>query len=137
MSILDAFIRDLKNPRIRERLLENASISLEKAYDQARALELAEHHSASYLISSSAPVAVAEQCENKNDDSEQLAVVAPIRSRKCFFCGRDLHLRIICPAKDPICQGCGKNGHYQKVCKSKLLRSTTNSTAAVYTLASA
>ncbi|KFM71742.1 hypothetical protein X975_23396, partial [Stegodyphus mimosarum] len=107
--IRDAFIRGLKNPRIRERLLENASISLEKAYDQARALELAEHHSASYLISSSAPVAAVEQCENKNEDSEQLEVVAPIRSRKCFFCGRDLHLRSICPAKDAICRRCATN----------------------------
>ncbi|XP_035214100.1 uncharacterized protein LOC118187918 [Stegodyphus dumicola] len=84
-----------------------------------------------------APVTAVEQCENTNDDSEQLSVVAPIQSRKCFFCGRDLHLRSFCPARDAICRGCGKKGHYQKVCKSKLVSSTTNSTAAVYTLASA
>lgn len=50
--IRDVFIRGLRNPRIRERLLENSTITLENAFDQARALELAESHSASYMNAS-------------------------------------------------------------------------------------
>lgn len=47
--VRDAFIRGLKSARIRERLLENTTISLNDAFDQARALELAELNYASYL----------------------------------------------------------------------------------------
>ena len=65
------------------------------------------------------------------------AVIAPIRSEKCFFCGCNLrHLRSVCPARDAICRGCGKKGHYQKVCRSKFTRNAANSTASINTLAS-
>lgn len=68
--------------------MKNATISLKDAYDQTRALKLAEHHSASYLTFSSIPVAAVEQLENKIGD-EKLAVIAPIRSEElicvCIF----------------------------------------------------
>ena len=69
--VRDAFIRGLRNSRIRERLLENATISLEIAYDQARALELAEQHSASYLnVASSSSVAAIESLVNRSVDEQ-------------------------------------------------------------------
>ena len=46
--IRDAFISGLSCSRIRERLLENTTLSLDAAIDQARALESAEQHAASY-----------------------------------------------------------------------------------------
>jgi hypothetical protein len=45
----DTSIHGLRRLRIRHRLLENTTITLEAAFDQARALELAELHSASYV----------------------------------------------------------------------------------------
>ncbi|GFS56546.1 uncharacterized protein TNCV_4303331 [Trichonephila clavipes] len=50
--IRDAFIRGLKCPRIRQRLLENTSMTLDQAFEQARTLESAEVHAASYTGSS-------------------------------------------------------------------------------------
>ncbi|GFU87937.1 retrovirus-related Pol polyprotein from transposon 17.6 [Trichonephila clavipes] len=50
--IRDAFIRGLKCPRIRLRLLENTSMTLDQAFEQARTLESAEVHAASYMGSS-------------------------------------------------------------------------------------
>ncbi|GFS90650.1 retrovirus-related Pol polyprotein from transposon 412 [Trichonephila clavipes] len=50
--IRDAFIRGLKCPRIRQRLLENISMTLDQAFEQARTLESAEVHAASYMGSS-------------------------------------------------------------------------------------
>ncbi|GFU83675.1 hypothetical protein TNCV_1412131 [Trichonephila clavipes] len=47
--IRDAFIRGLKCPRIRQRLLENTSMTLDQAFEQARTLESAEVHAASYM----------------------------------------------------------------------------------------
>lgn len=132
--IRDAFIRGLKSARIRERLLENSTITLESAFDQARALEMAELHSASYLTpTNQTPVAAAELLES-NDYADD--TTAAIRVRKCFFCGNDRHTRNVCPAKDVLCRSCGKKGHYQRVCKSKPSRGYTNSIVFSPTLAS-
>lgn len=137
--IRDAFIRGLRSPRIRERLLEKTTITLENAVDQARALELAERHASSYLqTSNSSPVAaVKQQVQGSNVEESQSAAATSGFSGKCFFCGNDRHLRTVCPAKDTICRGCGKRGHFQRVCKSKYSRVQTNSTVSAHTLASA
>ncbi|GFT72821.1 uncharacterized protein NPIL_249201 [Nephila pilipes] len=118
--IRDAFIRGLKCPRIRQRLLENTSMTLDQAFEQARTLESAEVHAASYM-GNSFPV---QSAAMKTDDfsEETLATSAASsssRSQKCFFCGNDLHSRTICPARDVFCRKCGKKGHYQRVCKSR------------------
>ncbi|GFU32795.1 uncharacterized protein NPIL_432301 [Nephila pilipes] len=101
--IRDAFIRGLKCPRIRQRLLENTSMTLDQAFEQARTLESAEVHAASYM-GNSFPV---QSAAMKTDDfsEETLATSAASsssRSQKCFFCGNDLHSRTICPARDAI-----------------------------------
>jgi len=46
--IRDAFINGIQSTYIRQRLLENVYLDLSAAYDQARALALAQQHSASY-----------------------------------------------------------------------------------------
>lgn len=128
--IRDSFIRGLKSSRIRERLLENISITLENAFDQARSLELAEIHSASYLTSTnSTPVAAVE---HRDDSVEEFpsTTAALSRSEKCFFCGKERHSRSLCPAKEVVCRGCGKKGHYQRVCKSRFTRSASQNAAA-------
>ncbi|GFS77861.1 hypothetical protein NPIL_168011 [Nephila pilipes] len=99
--VRDAFIRGLKCPRIRQRLLENTSMTLDQAFEQARTLESAEVHAASYM-GNSFPV---QSAAMKTDDfsEETLATSAASsssRSQKCFFCGNDLHSRTICPARD-------------------------------------
>ncbi|GFS29027.1 uncharacterized protein NPIL_105771 [Nephila pilipes] len=47
--IRDAFIRGLKCPRIRQRLLEKTSMTLDQAFEQAGTLESAKVHAASYM----------------------------------------------------------------------------------------
>jgi hypothetical protein len=134
--IRDSFIRGLRNPRIRERLLENSSITLENAFYQARALELAESHSASYMNASHPiPVAATDFSDNTIEDSHS-AAAAQFQSGKYFFCGNDRHVRSFCPAKEVLCRRCGKKGHYQRVCKSRLQRIPNNPVASVHTSAS-
>lgn len=133
--IRDAFIRGLKCSRIRERLLENTTVTLDKAFDQARALELAELHSASYTFTSeSVHVASLERTEDVATENSTLAAVRT-RIAKCYFCGNARHPRNLCPARDVLCRNCQKKGHYQKVCKSTPMDS--HSTASTNVLASA
>jgi len=118
-------------------LLENTTISLNDAFDQARALELAELNSASYLTAPTPIHTAAADVTSENAASqEQLAAAASFRSGNCFFCGYGRHLRNSCPAKNADCRKCGKRGHFQQVCKSKQRRNTDETFASAHMLAS-
>ena len=89
-AIRDSFISGLLSSHMRERLLENQTLSLTQALNMARALETAQKHSLSYLSeSSSSPCAVAPQTQSVPEvaNSEQLkdpSTTAMLNS-KCFF----------------------------------------------------
>lgn len=141
-NIRDSFIGGLASGAIRQRLLENSSLTLQEAYDQARALESAQIQSSAYenqpsLFSTNAVTAsrsthtintpsdleAASRSAYTIDtpfDSSQALVGAARRpaSQRCFFCGYDRHLRSSCPAKNATCRSCRKRGHYASVCKA-------------------
>ncbi|XP_063625652.1 uncharacterized protein LOC134797361 [Cydia splendana] len=119
-NIRDAFIAGISSTKIRERLLENLSLTLDEAHNQARSLEMAEVNTLHY--SSTTPVnATIENIRNTAGPSENTSAAAPaLRSnRKCFFCGGRVHPRKTCPSFDASCQLCNKKGHFANVCRSK------------------
>ncbi|GFT37457.1 retrovirus-related Pol polyprotein from transposon opus [Trichonephila clavipes] len=67
--IRDAFIRELKCPRIRLRLLENTSMTLDQAFEQARTLESAEVHAAFYMGSSFPVQSAAMKTEDFSEET--------------------------------------------------------------------
>ncbi|XP_068205370.1 uncharacterized protein [Palaemon carinicauda] len=88
---------------------------------QARTLEMAQKHSASY--SSAELVNAAVSAMNREEESfsaenNSVSVSAATSSARCFFCGNNRHPRTQCPAKDAVCLKCKKQGHYAKVCRS-------------------
>jgi hypothetical protein len=102
--VRDAFISGLESPVIRQRLLENQTLTL----NQARALDVAQRNSETYNMSTiinsirSMEAVIAEQ---PND----LTVAATYpSSRTCYFCGNGLHPRSECLAKDAECRKCGE-----------------------------
>ena len=124
-SIRDAFISGLLFPTIRQRLLENMNLDLQTAFDQARALYLAQKNSESYssfsstsasstrgLPDSSSEVSLLQQ------DSSPVSQISATRKQTCYFCGNLRHARANCPARDVTCNKCKKKGHFAKVCKS-------------------
>ncbi|GFS56550.1 retrovirus-related Pol polyprotein from transposon 17.6 [Trichonephila clavipes] len=134
--IRDAFIRGLKCPSIRLRLLENTSMTLDQAFEQARTLESAEVHAASYMGSSFPVQSAAMKTEDFSEETvaTSAASSSSSRSQKCFICGNDLHSRTLCPARDVTCRNSGKKGHYQRVCKSRPGRNSSNVVASSNTL---
>ena len=134
-SVRDSFIRGLRSPAIRARLLENSLLDLSSAIQQARSLEQAQLRSESYLsscdhpsMSTAAAVDINSSAKQKDHTETEVLTVAAAKpksfhSRKsnCFNCGGPRHPndnRQLCPAKDAVCRNCGKMGHYAKVCKS-------------------
>ena len=129
-AVRDAFISGLRSSAIRQRLLENKTLQLQDAFDQALALDVAQKSSDSYtsVIPSFSASTDSEGTKPSQSDDTQ-AAVATVRAQKnskCFFCGNNRHSRIVCPARDVLCSKCGKRGHFAKVCRS-------STSAAVFT----
>lgn len=125
--IRDAFISGLRSQQIRQRLLENKTLELSAAFDQARALDAAQQSLESYssppftAAAASSEASAATPGGQRHDgqlpgDSQVSASAAS--DQKCFFCGRKRHPRNVCPARNVTCMNCGKKGHYQTVCRS-------------------
>ena len=137
--IRDAFINGIASPLIRQRLLENKTLELESAYNQAYSLDLAQRHSEAYTTSfanTASLAALPEQFKatqqpsssdqqfvsrenTESSSSKESTVAATYPLKKCFYCGNPFHIRIKCPARNVICNNCGKEGHFAKVCTSK------------------
>ena len=128
----DFFINGISSNIIRQRLLENRTLTFVKAYEKARALDLARISSKSYSLNqASYSVRVCtinnsqfdELTSNQSDTNDQNVKAIRNRSSKqsrkfvCYFCGGfTWHPRNRCPAKSKICDYWGKLGHYAKCC---------------------
>lgn len=124
-AIRDAFITGLLSNIIRQRLLENKTLDLPTAFDQARALEQAQKSSEAYATPSfsAAAASSSDGVDAQVTDLCQMAAV-PARQQKCFFCGNNRHARRICPARDATCHKCSKKGHFSKVCRSTVFETS-------------
>ena len=143
-AIRDAFIGDLRSAGIRQRLLENKTLELQTAYDQALALDLAQKSSESYssLVPSFNAVTVIESETQSKPivDINQCAAAPKDRvsshtsesrnnQQKCYFCGNYRHPRSVCPARLAKCNKCGKQGRFAKVCRGSTVASMVLATA--------
>lgn len=119
-AIRDAFISGMLSTSTRQRLLEQSSLDLRAAFDQAKALETAEKRSKSFIHHSHTSCKITHTAEN--DESAPTCPPDNLNStvsfNLCFFCGNSRHPRYKCPARDSTCKSCGKKGHFSKVCRS-------------------
>ncbi|CAB0003003.1 unnamed protein product [Nesidiocoris tenuis] len=102
--IRDSFIRGLHASGIRQRLLENLTLTLGDAYNQARSLEMAQVQAQTYQSSTPfiPPVAVADSSPPDltfSSDTPSASIRPRAKEQACYFCGGSRHSRSICPAK--------------------------------------
>lgn len=128
-AITDAFITGLSSSTIRQRLLENSTLTLEAAVQQARSLDLAQRNAELYStpsltagIHSNKENGIESPVPGEFQEGEDTQVSAyttgGARGKKCYFCGGPFHPRPSCPARNAICRNCSRKGHYFRVCKS-------------------
>ena len=127
--VRDSFINGLSSPIIRQRLLEEDTLTLSSAFDKASALELAQQNAEAYT-SSDIPGAVAAvptqsservltQHSEADSPPESTSAAAPGHSKgpkSCYFCGGAYNQcsRSTCPARNAFCGTCGVKGHLHK-----------------------
>lgn len=144
--IRDSFISGLASQNIRQRLLENATLTLEKAVNKARSLESAQKQAE--LYNASEDFIPLNAVTSKNDRVTKHEVLKPNLAEEedstlaasqsaCYFCGRARHPRKFCPAKDAVCHKCSKKGHFSKVCRSNPSHSSASITASIPSLSKA
>ena len=136
--VRDSFINGLSSKYIRQRLLENSKLSLNRAYKIARTLHTAQKNSELYTQQSHQIIPTNVAAASTSDDLSQtidtnqnsLAVIKNsnrLPKKSCYFCGGFLHTnRASCPARDAVCHNCSKKGHFAKVCQSSKKTPTVN-----------
>ena len=138
--VQDSFINGLSSPNIRQRLLEEHTLTLSPAFDKASVLDLAQQNAEAYT-SSDIPGAVAavpaqsservltqpSEADSPPESTSAAAQGHSKRPKSCCFCGGAYnHSRSTCPARNAFCGTCSVNGHYTKVCMSKHRKTKTN-----------
>lgn len=130
--VRDTFIEGLNSSKVRQKLLENLTLTLEDAYNQARALEMAESNAQSYPGASLCTSHVDCSPNAQSEPTDDKSIAAIRHNRLCFFCGGKVHPRRNCPAANATCQLCLKKGHFANVCRSSARMSNKTSKPNVF-----
>ena len=110
----DRLVTGTRNAKVRENLLKEKKLTLEKAVDIARAAESTAAQ-IKVMSSESGLFAVKEQGKGQSDGSP---VVTESRIKDCRFCGWS-HERRNCPAFGQICAYYKKKNHFVAKCPVK------------------
>ena len=103
----DRFVTGTRNGKVRENLLKEKKLSLEKALDIARAAERTAAQM-KVMTTESGLNAVKEKEKEQSDGSP---FVNDSRVKDCKFCGRN-HERRNCPAFGQTCAYCKRKNHF-------------------------
>ncbi|GBO99797.1 Retrovirus-related Pol polyprotein from transposon 412 [Eumeta japonica] len=94
---------------IKERLLSEGKIELERAVEISRNIEAARENASQLL-----------QSEGCFEPSVNLLKRSSVKNDACGKCG--LNHKLKCPAYNAICHRCNKKGHFAKMCFTKQLQ---------------
>ncbi|CAH0724893.1 unnamed protein product, partial [Brenthis ino] len=119
-QIRDKFISGLNNEKIKQKLLNESEVTLEKAYNIAVQLENTDRD-LEVMTSKVHRIGVAgkKRGGQRNHTCGQLQQSARSNNKLCKCCGKGGHLKEVCWFKDRKCRSCGKIGHLLAVCRFK------------------
>ena len=116
----DRLVCGINDQKTQRRLLAEATLTYEKAFTLAQALEAADK-SAKELEKASGIHAVFPQFRPPHATTTRPPQTTTSRphERKCYRCGGTNHASSECRFKDSDCLNCGKKGHIARVCRSR------------------
>ena len=130
--IRNAFIKGLESNNMRQRILEQEDITLQRAFDLARSLHQAQEHV--NQLCHVGNLAATQELTSKEEQTDENSTAASATKNVAnksnwFFCGEPYHSRGRCPAKEAECFNCQKKGHFSRVCRSRKTRRNSASTS--------
>uniref|UniRef100_A0A096LWH5 CCHC-type domain-containing protein n=1 Tax=Poecilia formosa TaxID=48698 RepID=A0A096LWH5_POEFO len=129
--IRDQLVEHIFNSRIRERLLLEPDLTLDKTVTLAAQMESAAYQAKALTANSDGHVQAIQSrsfSATKNNNSVLRPTKAPsdtsTSAKSCFRCGSNKHLANFrqCPAAKATCNLCQKVGHFARVCCSSKTR---------------
>ena len=106
----------IKNAKVRENLLKEKKLTLEKATDIAHAAESTAAQMK--VMSAESGLNALKEKEKETEHFNSSSSVSNGRIKDCRFCGRN-HKRRNCPAFAQICNYCKKKNHFVAKCPTK------------------
>ncbi|CAB4035564.1 Hypothetical predicted protein, partial [Paramuricea clavata] len=120
--VRDKFVFSIQDLTVKERLLREEKLTLDKAISMARAAEASKEQIK--VMNARAQSSEANRSVNvlRYDANQGKGQIGSRRektkSEKCGFCGM-VHALRSCPAFGKTCNHCKKTGHFERVCRAK------------------
>ena len=115
----DQIIFGLRDPILRQKLLENKDITFEKCLIIGRSYETSRQQSKSMTADARSRAKEEDEIQYLTKNQNGYKKNMEKNRSKCKACGK-IHSLYNCPAKDAECRRCSKKGHYAHLCFSKL-----------------
>ena len=117
----DRLVTGVRIAKVRENLLKEKKLTLEKAIDIAHAAESTAAQMK--VMSAESGLNVLKEKEKEKEHTNSVPSASNDRIKDCKFCGRN-HERRNCPAFGQVCAYCKKKNHFVAKCPTKSKVST-------------
>ena len=123
-ALRDRFVCGLRDEAIQRKLLSETDLTLSRALELARGLEVASKQAKELKETRTSEVPIhalttsKQQQFSRNTRSSQKTQISA-NSLKCNRCGGIRHTAQVCRFREAICHACHKKGHLAKMCRSK------------------
>ena len=112
----DRLVTGIRDVKVRERLLRDNKLTLEKALDIVRAAESTEVQMKEMNLQ--AGLHAVRQTQNEDESNEAAPKSDKVAIKDCKYCGRN-HEKRKCPAFGQTCRKCGIKNHFAAKCQAK------------------
>ena len=112
----DRLVTGIRDVKVRERLLRDNKLTLEKALDIVRAAESTEVQMKEMNLQ--AGLHAVRQTQNEDESNEAGPKSDKVAIKDCKYCGRN-HEKRKCPAFGQTCRKCGIKNHFAAKCQAK------------------
>ena len=112
----DRLVTGIRDEKVRERLLRDNKLTLEKALDIVRAAESTAAQMKEMNLE--AGLHAVRQTPQRDESKEGLSKHDKEVIKDCKYCGRD-HEKRKCPAFNQICRKCGLKNHFAAKCHAR------------------